>query len=207
MNALISLAGLTVICEVLKLSLAAACRGRGICPADIEAARRHTDRHETGEAEHRERWHFSTDEKMSQMRLWRDWKGTVVILACNLEGGGCFLRKPRPGETAEEILSSSQWEQSVCWIWTLVTGMKTRFCETHIRINRQEFGCGRKHETTKLRQFAKESKIVSNCLRLSVCLCGESGVLCRKKHELSCSCDSFEQLVRPPGEKAQETVG
>lgn len=77
-----------------------------------------------------------------------------------------------------------------------------RFCETHIRINRQELGCGRKHETTKLRQFAEESKIASNCLRLSVRLCGESGVLSRKKHQLSCPCVSFEYLVRPPGEKA-----
>lgn len=144
---------------------------------------------------------------MSQMSLWRDWKETVVILACNLERRGCFLRKSRPEEVAEETLSSSQWEQSVCWIWTLVTGMKMRFCETYIRINRQELGCGRKHETTKLRQFAEESKIACNCLRLSVCLCGESGVPRRKKHQLSCPCVSFEQLVRPPGEKAQETVG
>lgn len=63
MNALISLAGLTVICEVLKLSLATACRGRRICPADREAAQRHIDRQETGEAEHREICYFSTDMK------------------------------------------------------------------------------------------------------------------------------------------------
>lgn len=142
-----------------------------------------------------------------QDELWRDWKGIVVILACNLERGGCFLRRLRPEETAEEPLSSSLWEESVCWIWTLVAGLKMKFCERPIRINRQELGCGRKHEATKLRQFAEESEIANNCLRLSVCLCGESEVLSRKKHELRPPRVSFGQLVKPPGEKAQETVG
>lgn len=50
-------------------------------------------------------------------------------------------------------------------IWTPVTGMKMRFCDGSIRVNRQELDCRRKDETTKLRQFAEESEIVNNCLK------------------------------------------
>lgn len=45
-------------------------------------------------------------------------------------------------------------------IWTQVTGMKMRFCERCIRVNRQGLGCGRRDETTEWRQFAAESETV-----------------------------------------------
>lgn len=43
-------------------------------------------------------------------------------------------------------------------IWTPVTGMKMRFCERCIRVNRQGLGCGRRDET-QWRQFAAESEM------------------------------------------------
>lgn len=44
-------------------------------------------------------------------------------------------------------------------IWTPVTGMKMRFCERCIRVNRQGLGSGRKDETTKWRHLAVESEV------------------------------------------------
>lgn len=64
-------------------------------------------------------------------------------------------------------------------------GDKMRFCKRQIRDNRQEVDCGRNDETTKLRQFAEEWEIANNCLKLSVCLSGDTDVLYRKKVELS----------------------
>lgn len=64
-------------------------------------------------------------------------------------------------------------------------GDKMRFCKRQIRDNRQELGCGRKDETTKLRQLAEECEIANNCLKLNVCLSGDTGVLYRKKGEIS----------------------
>lgn len=60
-----------------------------------------------------------------------------------------------------------------------------RFCKRQIRDNGKELGCGRKDEKNKLRQFAEECEIANNCLKLSVCLSGDTGVLYRKKGELS----------------------
>lgn len=99
--------------------------------------------------------------------------GMVVILACNVmkrlgEGGSCIVTRLRPEETAGETLYCHSKNNQYVGIWTLVTGMKMRFCERHIRVNRQERGCGRKDETTTLRQFAEESEIANNCLKLSV---------------------------------------
>lgn len=48
-----------------------------------------------------------------------------------------------------------------------------------------------------MRQFAEESEIANNCLKLSVCLSGGSGVLSRNKGDLSLH----------HGENARETVG
>lgn len=62
-NALICFAGLTVICGVLKLSLATAHGGRRLCPADQGAAWSRTDRQETGEADAGKRCHRRTDRK------------------------------------------------------------------------------------------------------------------------------------------------
>lgn len=50
-----------------------------------------------------------------------------------------------------------------------------RFRERHIRVNRQELDSDRKDETTKLRQFAKEREIASNCIKLCPCIGGEVG--------------------------------
>lgn len=43
-------------------------------------------------------------------------------------------------------------------MWTLVTRMKMRFCERHIRVNRQEVAVA---ERMKLREFAEESEIAT----------------------------------------------
>lgn len=78
--------GLTVIGGALKLSLAATYRGSRICLVDQEAAQRHTDRQEAGEAEFERRCHLRIDVKNGPDELVKDsgaggwWRSEGMVL-------------------------------------------------------------------------------------------------------------------------------
>jgi hypothetical protein len=53
-------------------------------------------------------------------------------------GESCLLRRLRPEEITERYCICHSKNNQYVGIWTPVTGMKMRFCERHIRVNRQE---------------------------------------------------------------------